>query len=150
MKLYTRKREKTLMNQKFFSMLLGGTLTMIVVSVLLMSDSVIAGAVIGSDAVAGITLVTPLYSLGAFFGSVFSLSFPGVYATEMGKFNKQGADRAFGCGLMMSVVMGILLFLLTTLFGDSYLQSSHPLETVLAEARGYLYWMRFTILLLPM
>lgn len=141
---------KTLMSKKFFSMLAGGTLTMMVVSALLMSDSVIAGAVIGSDAVAGITLVTPLYSLSAFFGSVFSLGVPIVYSTEMGKFNKQGADRAFGFGLLMSVVIGVLLFLLTTLFGDSYLRSSHPLEPVLAQARGYLAWMRFTILLLPM
>lgn len=141
---------KTLMSKKFFSMLAGGTLTMMVVSALLMSDSVIAGAVIGSDAVAGITLVTPLYSLSAFFGSVFSLGVPIVYSTEMGKFNKQGADRAFGFGLLMSAVIGVLLFLLTTLFGDSYLRSSHPLEPVLAQARGYLAWMRFTILLLPM
>ena len=53
-------RKKTLMSEKYMSMLLGGTLTMMVVSALLMSDSVIAGAVIGSHAVAGITLVTPL------------------------------------------------------------------------------------------
>lgn len=145
-----KQNRKTLMSKKFFTMLLGGTLTMMVVSVLLMSDSVIAGAVIGSDAVAGITLVTPIYSLSAFFGSVFSLGVPIVYATEMGKFNKQGADRAFGFGLLMSVVIGFLLFLLTTLFGDSYLRSSGPLEPVLTEARGYLAWMRFTILLLPM
>lgn len=57
---------------------------MMVVSVLLMSDSVIAGTVIGSDAVAGITLVTPIYSLAAFFGAVFSLGVPIVYSTEMG------------------------------------------------------------------
>ena len=145
-----KQRQKTLMSKKFFTMLLGGTLTMMVVSVLLMSDSVIAGAVIGSDAVAGITLVTPIYSLSAFFGSVFSLGVPIVYATEMGKFNKPGADRAFGFGLLMSVVIGVLLFLLTTLFGDSYLRSSDPLAPVLTEAQGYLAWMRFTILLLPM
>ena len=35
------KRQQTLMSKKYFSMLLGGTLTMMVVSLLLMSDSVI-------------------------------------------------------------------------------------------------------------
>lgn len=49
-----------------------------------MSDSVIAGAVVGSDAVAGITLVTPLYSLAVFFGSVISIGIPLLYSTEMG------------------------------------------------------------------
>ena len=84
------------MVRKFYTMLLGGTLTMIVVSVLLMSDSIIAGAFLGSDAVAGITLVTPLYALSAFFGSVFSLGVPILYSSEMGKFRKQDANRIFG------------------------------------------------------
>ena len=143
-------RKKTLMSEKYMSMLLGGTLTMMVVSALLMSDSVIAGAVIGSHAVAGITLVTPLYSLAAFFGSVFSLGVPIVYSTEMGKFNKKEADHAFGFGLLMALLVGVVLFVLVSLFGDAYLRSSGPLAAVLEEARGYLFWMRFTILLLPM
>lgn len=144
------KRQKTLMSGKFYSMLLGGTLTMLVVSVLLMSDSVIAGIFVGSDAVAGVTLVTPLYSMAAFFGSVFALGVPIVYSEEMGKFNKRGADQVFGLGLLMSIAVGAALFLLVLLFGDMYLQSSRPLESVLAEARGYLRWMRFTILLFPL
>ena len=56
------KNKQTLMSKKFFSMLFGGTLTMMVVSVLLMSDQIIAGLVIGSDAVAGITMVTAMAS----------------------------------------------------------------------------------------
>ena len=149
MKLF-EKREKTLMSGKFYSMLLGGTLTMLVGSVLLMSDSVIAGIFVGSDAVAGVTLVTPLYSLAAFFGSLFALGMPIVYSEEMGKFNKRGADQAFGFGLLMSIAVGVILFLLVIAFGDIYLQSSHPLDSVLNEARGYLRWMRFTILLFPL
>lgn len=141
MKRLFGKRQRTLMSKKYYSMLLGGTLTMMVVSALLMSDSIIAGAAVGSSTVAGITLVTPMYSLAAFFGSVFSLGVPIVYSTEMGRFNKREADRAFGFGLLMSVTVGVTLFMLVTLFGDAYLQSSALLEPVLAEARGYLFWM---------
>ena len=137
------------MSKKFYSMLLGGTLTMMVVSALLMSDSVIAGAVVGPDAVAGVTLVTPLYSLAAFFGSVISIGVPVLYSSEMGKFNKERADRVFGVGVLLSIVMGVLLFLLTCLFGEAYLRSSSPSEEILAQAMGYLSWMRLTILLLP-
>lgn len=123
---------------------------MIVVSVLLMSDSVIAGIVIGPDAVAGITLVTPVYSLAAFFGSVISLGVPIIYSAEMGKFNKEEADHVFGLGLLMAVIVGIIMFAGTSVLGELYLRSTLPLETVLEEAEGYLSWMRFTILLLPM
>ena len=144
------KRQPTLMSKKFYSMLLGGTLTMLVVSALLMADSVIAGTFIGSDAVAGITLVTPLYALSAFFGSVFSLGVPIVYSAKMGEFDKRGADQTFGFGLLMAAAVGAVLFLAVAIGGGAYLQSSSPSARVLAEARGYLKWMRFTILLLPL
>ena len=49
----------------------------------------------------------------------------------------------------MSIVVGVVLFLLTCLFGEMYLQSCTPTEEVLAQAKEYLSWMRFTILLLP-
>ena len=142
-------RTMTLMSKKFYSLLLGGTLTMMVVSALLMSDSIIAGAVIGQDAVAGITLVMPMYSLAAFFGSVFSLGVPIVYTNEAGRFNKKGAEQAFGFGVLMSGVLGILLFVSVTLFGEMYLRSNSPSEAVLTEAMGYLSWMRFSMLLIP-
>lgn len=143
------KRQPTMMSKKFYSMLLGGTLTMMVVSIMLMSDSIIAGAVIGSNAVAGVTLVTPLYSFAAFFGSVISLGVPILYAQEMGKFNKERADHIFGLGLLLAIVVGIVLFILTSLFGTAYLRGYSPSEEILAQAQGYLSWMRFTILVLP-
>ena len=138
------------MRKKYFSMLLGGTLTMMVVSIMLMSDSIIAGAVLGSNAVAGVTLVAPVYSFSAFFGTVISLGVPIIYSMEMGKFNKKGADQAFGFGVLMAMIVGVLLFAATCLFGDLYLRSSDPTDAVLEQARGYLFWMRFTTLVMPM
>ena len=139
----------SLMSKKYFSMLAGGTLTMMVASIMLMSDSFIAGAVIGSDAVAGITLVTPLYSLAVFFGSVISIGIPLLYSKEMGKFNKKRADQSFGLGVLMSIIVGILLFVLIWLLGDFYLVSYSPTPSVLRQAQDYLFWMNFTILFLP-
>lgn len=137
------------MSKKYFSMLFGGTLSAMVVTLLLVSDSVIAGAVIGPDAVAGVTLVSPLYSLAAFFGTVISLGVPVLYTTEMGKFNKERADRIFGLGLLMSLIVGVILFLLTGVFGEMYLRGYSPTEEILSEAKSYLTFMRFTILILP-
>ena len=122
---------------------------MMVVSLLLMSDSIIAGVVIGSDAVMGVTLITPLYSLAAFFGSVFSLGLPILYSREMGGFNRDRADQIFGTGLLLAIVVGLVLFCLTRLFGNMYLLGCSASEAVLTQARGYLFWMQFTILILP-
>ena len=138
------------MVKKFDIMLLGGTLTMMVVSILLMSDSVIAGIFVGSDAVEGISLVTPIYSVSAFFGSAFSLGIPIIYSMKMGGFKKQEADRTFGVGLLMCISAGLILFILSSVFGEAFIGSFHPSERAFKQALDYLHWMRFTILLLPL
>ncbi len=61
---------------------------------MLMSDSLIAGFFIGSDAVAGITLVTPLYSVAAFFSMVISLAVPILYSSKMGMFQKRRLTKS--------------------------------------------------------
>lgn len=144
------KSKQTMMSKKYYSMLLGGTLTYMVVSLVLMSDSVIAGIFIGSDAVAGVTLVTPLYSFAVFFGSLTSLGVPILYSTEMGKFNKERADQVFGLGVLMSIVVGVALFILTFFLGEAFLRSANPTKEVLEQAMGYLFYLRFTVLLVPM
>lgn len=143
------KKQPTMMSKKYYSMLLGGTLTMMVVSAMLMSDSIIAGAVVGPNAVAGVTLVTPLYSVAAFFGSLISLGVPIIYTTEMGKFHKKEADQVFGLGVLLSVVTGIVLFVLISLFGNIYLSNYTSSDAILLQAREYLFWIRCTILILP-
>ena len=144
-----KRPQPTMMSKKYYSMLLGGTLAMMVSSLMVMSDSLIAGVVISADAVAGVTLVTPLHSLAVFLGTLFSIGIPILYSKEMGKFNKKGADRVFGFGFLMTITVGILMFVFISFFGDMYLQSSFPDKEVLAHANDYLFWMRFTILVMP-
>ena len=138
------------MSRKFFSMLVSGTLTAIIVSALPMSDSIIAGSILGETAVAGITLVSPLYSLSAFFSSVFSLGVPILYSAEMGRFRRREADRVLGFGLLMALVTGAALFLAVLLFGELYLTGSRQLPAVVEEARDYLSCLRLAMLFLPM
>lgn len=142
-------RQKSLMVSKFFSMLLGGTLTMLAVSVMLMSDSIIAGILVGSDAVAGITLVTPIYFVSAFLGSLFSLGIPVLYEKAIGHFDKEEADRLFGFGILMSVLVGLFLLLMIFLFDDLYLSGYNLSDSIRQHADAYLVWMRFTLFLLP-
>ena len=140
----------SMMTKKFNNMLLGGTLSIMVVSVMLMSDSLIAGFFIGSDAVAGITLVTPLYSVAAFFSMVISLAVPILYSSKMGMFQKKEADQIFQTGFSIAIVTGVALFVVISFLGEVYLQLNNPSEEILIAAKGYLKYIKFTILLLPL
>lgn len=57
--------KQTFMRRKFDGLLVSGTVTMIVVTALLLSDTFIAGLFLGKEAIEGINLVIPMYSLAA-------------------------------------------------------------------------------------
>ena len=120
---------------------------MIVVTLLLLSDSVIAGLMIGEDAVAAISLVTPAYSLAAFFGGMLSIGVPILYSKAMGEFNKKEADSYFALGLTAALAIGILLSSVFFVFGDSHLRSFEASEAVFRHAHTYFFWYKLTILL---
>ena len=63
--------KQTMMAKKYWSMLLAGTVYMSIATALVMSGSVIAGVMVGQDAVSGINLVTPLFCAATFLGSLF-------------------------------------------------------------------------------
>lgn len=84
----------------------------IVVSLVLISDTTIAGILVGDKAVAGINLVAPAYSLAASFGMIFALGAPILYSKAVGSFNKKEADHVFRFGLTATLGSGILLFLI--------------------------------------
>ena len=144
------KSKQTFMKRKFNGLLISGTVTMMVVTILMISDTLIAGATLGKAAVEGINLVTPMYSLAAFFGSIFSTGVPILYNGEMGKFNKKGADKSFGLGLTMTVAIGGILFAILMLFGDRYLDFYKTTNEVFEFSKDYFFWYKFTILLLPL
>ena len=134
---------------KYNSMLLGSTLAMAVASVVLISDSIISGLMLGSDAVVGVTLVVPICSIASFFASLTAVGAPILYNAEMGQFHKRDADCVFGMGIVLSAGMGAALFVLMTLFGDAYLKICRPSAAALDQALRYLHLMRFTMLLQP-
>jgi len=144
------RNNKTFISTKYYSMLAGGTLSALLVTVVVMADTFVAGVVLGERGVAGVNLVMPLYSLSSFFALIFSIGVPILYSHHVGTFQKEEADRAFGTGLLMTIFIGAALFLLVFLFGDMYLRFYNAEPEVLDLARGYLKWMKFVIMLSPL
>ena len=138
--------KQTFMQRKFGGLLVSGTINMMVASVLVLSDTFIAGAFLSKEAVAGINLVTPMFSLAGFFGSIFSVGVPIIYNSEMGKFNKGGADKAFGFGLTMTMAIGVIMFITLMIFGDSYLRFYGTSDEVFGLSQSYFF---FVVVFLP-
>ena len=141
---------KTFLSRKFFSLLLSCTIGQLVITVLTLSDSVIAGVMLGEDAVAAICLVVPAYSLAGCGACMIALGVPILYNRAMGEFNKEKADRCFSFGLLTTIVMGLILYTVFMLFGDAYLRFYEPSTVVFNAAKEYFFWYKYTFLLLPL
>ena len=141
---------KEFLSSKYHSMLVGGTISSVLMSVIVIADTLIAGLYYGDAAASSINMVMPIPSLAGFFAMVFSLVVPILYSKKMGAFKKEEADSFFKSGLTMSIVTGIILFLLVSFGGNAYLASYGVEPQVLEYAEDYLKWMKYVILLMPL
>lgn len=130
-------------------MLAGATFSSVINALLIIVDSIICGLMLGEDAVAAIGVVSPIYNFSVFIAMALSLGIPILYSREVGNFRKKEADKVFGTGLLMTIIGGALIFILMTVFRDTYLQSYDPSEELLSLSKDYYSWVRFELLLMP-
>lgn len=130
-------------------MLTGGIITSFFLTFTVMADALIAGIRLGEDAVIGVNLVLPVYSLASFFALLFSIGVPILYSKEIGAFEKEEAERSFGVGIFGTIVTGVVLFLLLVFCGNIYLDYLGADSSGLLAARDYLFWIKYVVLIAP-
>lgn len=144
------KYHRTFISTKYFSMLFSGTVLMVLTALMGTADTVIAGIVLGESAVTGVCLVLPVYALASFFAVCFSYGVPILYARETGAFRKAEADRYFGVGLAVNVLIGLIMFAAILIGGDAYLKLFISDGPAYNSGSEYLRWMKYAILILPL
>ena len=138
--------------KKFHSLLATSTFSMAIEVVVLLSDTIVVGNLVGKDGISGINLVSPIFAIVAFLGMLISMGTIYRYTAEAGQFHKDRADQFFGQGFILAAVFGIVMFLIV-FFGESFyfdFMGASEGGQVLAHARDYYRYFRFTVLLYPM
>lgn len=130
-------------------MLIGATFSSAVNALIIVSDSLIAGIFLGENAVSAINLVSPAYNLCVFFSMVISMGIPILYASEIGNFRKEEADKVFGLGLTASITGGIVIFLFLTVFKNLYFSFYGNIDDLLSPAMDYYFWLSFAFFFIP-
>ena len=144
------KIQRTFISSKYCSMLFSGTVLMVLTALMGTADTVIAGIILGENAVAGVCLALPVYALASFFAVGFSYGVPILYSRQTGAFRKAEADRCFGVGLTVNSLIGILMFIAITIGGDAYLRLFIDGGPVYDSGSEYLRWMKYAVLVLPL
>ena len=76
--------QKTFIGSKYQSLFVSSTVLMVLTAAMGTVDTLLAGIFLGEDAVAGVCLVLPIYTLASFFSVCFSYGVPILYAGKIG------------------------------------------------------------------
>ena len=101
--------------KKYRSILIAAVIVEAVSFLVSLTDSIIAGSIIGSDAFAAIGLMTPFFSIATFFAAVINSGTVLYYSDETGAFHKQRANEYFSQGVVMAVATGLIFTVLLLL-----------------------------------
>ena len=125
---------------KFRSMLFTGTLTLAVLYIMLLCDTIIAGYFIGETGVAAINAVTPVTGIVTFLSTVVTIGSGILYSREIGAMNKRRADEIFGQGLILSIAIAAFSASALALGRELYFRANGVTGEIYELASAYYRW----------
>ena len=126
---------------KFRSLLLAGSFTVLAGYVVRLTDAVIAGNLIGTDALAGVNLAAPFLSAISFLSGLIATGMATNYSLAMGRLERTRAHQFFVQALWSVAIFCGALSLLALFGRNLFLDFLGAEASVSAHAAGYLRWL---------
>ena len=126
--------------EKFKGLLLAGSFTVLANYFVRLSDSIVAGNMLGPDALAGINLVSAILAGVSFFSGLVSTGMATNYSLAMGRCEKDRARQFFMQALWTVLIVGGSLALLVCFGRWAYIDYMGASEAVSAYALDYMSW----------
>jgi len=130
----------TFAESKFRRFLPTATFAMVVEFLMGISDSAIAGHVLGEDALSAVNLMQPAFNVVTFFAMMIGVGSSVLYSTAMGRFDRRRACELFTQGLWSAVGFGVVLLMALAVLRVPVLASFGASPEVLAGADSYWLW----------
>lgn len=102
-----------------------------------LTDSLIAGNMIGQEPLIAVGTVAPLLPIEWFITSTINSGTLLFYNDHIGKYDKKNADSVFGQGLFLAVLAGILIIMGMLAGKEAYIGSLSLSDTVNQYTRDY-------------
>ena len=131
------KVKQSIISKRFLPVLAASTLSTMSTYILMLTDSIIAGNMIGTDAVMAITLISPIVSFILFVCYVLSSGTALAASYHRGRADDAAVNNVFSHGMAVSVEVGILMCAVMFLFKDQLLSIWHISRGAMAYAEEY-------------
>lgn len=134
-------------NRKFTRFLGAATIVIIAEYVLVLSDCVISGRILGETALGAMNLLMPVFSTVSFFTWLIATGTAILYADAMGRANPDRAAGIAGQGLATAVLTGMMLVAATWSLETPYLAFMAPDEATMTFSGQYWEWYPLIVIL---
>ena len=114
-----------------------------------LSDMVVAGNIVGVDALAGIAATIPVFIGAQFLAKMVYCGAGYLFAKRQGEFEPEKAREVVGTALEAAIAVGVLSFCAMYFGRDLYLDVMGITGEVRAQAVAYWRWMMFFVALNP-
>ena len=142
--------EKTLGIKKFDFLLLSSVIEYFVIILVLLTDTIIIGNIIGETGISGMNLVVPLINTVNFISYMIAVGISIIYSQAIGSFDKDTSSRIFGMALELAVFLGIFFWFSATLLRTLYFDFFNVAAQIREEGEAYFFFYRFVWLILPL
>ena len=132
--------------QKFKSLLLAGSFTVLANYFVRLSDSVVAGNVLGPDALAGINLVSPILAGVSFLSGLVSTGMATHYSLAMGRCERTRARQFFMQALWTVLLVGGAVAAAIFFGREAFVDYMGASPEISGFTRGYLSWIWVAVL----
>lgn len=106
--------KKTVISTRFKSVFVASMVSMISAYILMLTDNVVAGQVVGDDAVAAMTLIFPIFTSILFVAYLISDGLVMMASYAQGQGDRAEVNRLFSLGIILSIGCSLIFF--TALF----------------------------------
>ena len=134
---------KTVIGERFKSVFVASIASMVISYVLMLTDNIVAGQFVGEEAVAAMTLVSPMMILVFFLSYMVADGLAIMFSYAKGKSDQLKANQLFSMGMICSVVLGVVLTFILIVFRTEILSlwkiSSELMSYAIEYYRGLMF-----------
>lgn len=114
------------------------------------TDKLIVGNLLGADAVSGTVLISPIFTFGQTFEILVSSGASVLYARAIGNYDDEKRRRVLGMSSMLALAFGLFMCIASFVFQDMIFDALGAEGIIRTYGEEYFYFYRFTFLIIPL